>query len=163
MHLRSSPLSQTKESSMSYGRKIGRQRIGSKKIHRCRLSWLGSGAINTGFSSISGLTSLRGSLFYLFCSKISMAHTHLLADFPALAPEKVTRTLALWPSSIFFFIFFLLASGLGKLSDFDNPSAQRSYYCFDWWNYHVDLKLCRLFRCLSYFFCSLFGEDLMYY
>lgn len=38
MHLRSSPLSQTKESSMSYGRKIGRQRIGSKKIHRCRLS-----------------------------------------------------------------------------------------------------------------------------
>lgn len=37
MYLRSSQLSQTNESLMSYGRKIGRRGIGCKKIHRCRL------------------------------------------------------------------------------------------------------------------------------
>lgn len=162
MHLRSSPLLQTTESSMSYGQKIGKQHIGSKKIHRCRLFWVGSEAINTDFSSIRRLSSLQGFLFDSFCSKISMTHEHLLADFPALAPEIDTRTLTLWTFSSF--IFFSLVSGFGKLNDFDNPSAHSSYYCFDWWNYHVDLKLCRLlFGCLSYHCCSLFGEDLMYY
>lgn len=65
-----------------------------------------------------------------------------------------------WPPTLtIFFSFFLLVGIFGiqyslwsKRGDFDNPSGQRLYYCFDWWNNHVDLKLCRLFACSIYFF-----------
>lgn len=63
---RSSQLSQTNESSMSYGRKIGRQGIGYKRTLHCRLFWIGSVAIKTGFSSIDEQPSLRVS-FWRIC------------------------------------------------------------------------------------------------
>lgn len=154
MHLRSSRLSQTKESLMSYGRKIGRQDIGSKKIHRYRLFWVGSGAINTGFLSISELSFLRVSLFDLFWDQ-HWAHA-FASGFSGAGPRNSNTNFG---TLTIFLILFLFVSGFGiqyslwgKRSDFDNPSAQSLYYCFDWWNYHVDLKLCRLFACLSYFF-----------
>ena len=61
--------------------------------------------------------------------------------------------------TIFFFIFILLVSEFGHSIQVCEASEvisiilllQSSYYCFNWWNYHVDLKLCRLFACISYF------------
>lgn len=122
MHLRSSQLSQTNVSSMSYGRKICRQGIGYRKTLHCRLSWIGSAAIKTGFSSIDEQPSLWVS-FWRFSCGFSGAGPH----------ESYTK------SGTFFFIFFSLVSRLDiqysswrKRGDFDNPSAQSLYYCFDW-------------------------------
>lgn len=82
-------------------------------------------------------------------------------DFPALAPTKATRNLALSSSFSFHYLVGLTFNTVREGSEVISIILLLKA-CTIVSIGHVDLKLCRLFAC-SLLFCSLLGEDFKHY